>query len=249
MTIMKIYAIGWDVRGWQSEDQATAVAKFDLRSNDFSWLGISPLFRFQSGTKPSLKDLVVPACGTAGLNEILASDNCVVAIDAPLSLPKALITLANGYADDLVVPEREIDNPLAYRDCERWIKAKLGKKPLSASFDKLGNNASLAQSVALRLKAEGFTIVPQKGATMSKAVIEVYPGLLKVGNKTASPVRDELKRYIPKSLELGSDQYDAAICALVGLSYMGAGSAMAIGDTLPFDRNFDRSEGWIYTII
>ena len=110
---MKLYAIGWDVRGWQSREQATAVARFDFHNNDFAWLGVSPLFKFCPGTAPSLKDLVLPACGEEGLNEILASENCVVAIDAPLSLPKALVTLTNGYADGLLVPEKEIDNPLA----------------------------------------------------------------------------------------------------------------------------------------
>ena len=38
----------------------------------------------------------------------------------------------------------ELDNPLAYRETDRHIYRTFLKRPLSGSFDKLGNNATVA---------------------------------------------------------------------------------------------------------
>ena len=67
-----------------------------------------------------------------------------LAIDAPLAFPRAFHGLLQGKLATEQVPEDEMTNPYAYRDCERWLHEQYGKKPMSASFDKLGNNATLA---------------------------------------------------------------------------------------------------------
>ncbi|MCV5480433.1 hypothetical protein OFN48_34325, partial [Escherichia coli] len=78
------------------------------------------------------------------LMQIEACPQLALGIDAPLAFPRALRDLLNGQPHSCAVPEREIDNPYAYRDCERWLYQQYGKKPLSATFDRLGNNATLA---------------------------------------------------------------------------------------------------------
>jgi hypothetical protein len=49
----------------------------------------------------------------------------------------------------------EIENPLAYRETDRQIYRTFRKKPLSGSFDKLGNNATVAMVHTRRLSTAG----------------------------------------------------------------------------------------------
>lgn len=83
--------------------------------------------------------------------QVLACPRLALGIDAPLAFPRALGNLLAGRGVECAVPQREIDNPYAYRDCERWLHQQYGKKPLSATFDRLGNNATLALSMLPRL--------------------------------------------------------------------------------------------------
>ena len=44
-----LIAIGWDVRGWQNCNQATAVVRLEAGSREVEWLGISEPFRLNAG--------------------------------------------------------------------------------------------------------------------------------------------------------------------------------------------------------
>ena len=48
-------AIGWDVGGWQSRAQATAVARLAPGSRRVEWLGISAPFRLAEGSMLGFK--------------------------------------------------------------------------------------------------------------------------------------------------------------------------------------------------
>ena len=141
---MSAIGIGWDVRGWQGSAQAVAVVGWQAESNRLHWLGVSPLFRLSSRVAPDLAALLRPALqNELTLMQVEACPQLAFGIDAPLAFPRALRDLLNGQPHSCAAPEREIDNPYAYRDCERWLYQQYGKKPLSATFDRLGNNATL----------------------------------------------------------------------------------------------------------
>ena len=144
---MSAIGIGWDVRGWQGSAQAVAVVGWQARTQQLHWLGVSPLFRLSSRVAPDLDALLRPALqDEVALMQVLACPHLALGIDAPLAFPRALGELLAGRGPECAVPQREIDNPYAYRDCERWLHQQYGKKPLSATFDRLGNNATLALS-------------------------------------------------------------------------------------------------------
>jgi len=240
----EVIAIGWDVRGWRSRDQVVAVAA--VRNQKFEWLGISRPFQFGANTALDFDSLLIPAIGVEMTKDAKRGEQIIVAIDAPLAFPIALKQLLNGTSFPCTPPEREIDNKLAYRDCERWVANQFAKKPLSASFDKLGNNASLAICVALGLGSDGFSIVPQDCASHTKSVIEVYPGIMKRGSTRSDHAIEPIARHIPSNLNPGTDSYDAAICAILAAVHGGVGNILGLPDLVPPNDANDPKEGWIY---
>lgn len=144
---------------------------------------------------------------------------------------------------ECAVPQREIDNPYAYRDCERWLHQQYGKKPLSATFDRLGNNATLALSMLPRLG--DLLLVPRQQPHADRAVLEVYPALAKVAGK-ASPARAEIVASLPPDVVAGTDRYDAALCALMALQYAAGGAVVSLPDLVSAPSDFPLDEGWVY---
>lgn len=242
-----LVAIGWDVGGWLGKHQATAAARLATGSRTVEWLGISQPFPFEKGSVPGFTALAVPAVGADAVGALLSADRIVVAMDGPLAFPRAFRHIVSGNVEHYPVPEQEIENPLAYRDCERWVANEFGKKPLSAPFDKLGNNATLAISVASQMARERFKIVPQHGSHADRAVIEVYPAVVKTGPTKKDRAVSKLARHLPEGMNPGTDHYDAAICAVLGLVYHGAGDTLGLPDLVPFPPDGNPDEGWIFT--
>ena len=169
-----------------------------------------------------------------------------IGIDAPLAFPRAFCALLAGQGAAVPVPEREIDNPYAYRDCERWIHERYGKKPLSASFDRLGNNASLALVMVAALAP--LVRVPQQAPVAARALLEVYPALAKQGGKRAC-AEPGIHALLPETLQPGTDQYDAALCALMALQYAAGDKVKALPPLQAPPADFPRDEGWIYHFV
>lgn len=241
---MDAIGIGWDVRGWQGNAQAVAVVGWQARESRLHWLGISPLFRLSSRVAPDLDALLRPALqDEVALMQVLACPRLALGIDAPLAFPRALADLLAGRGSGSPVPQREIDNPYAYRDCERWLHQHYGKKPLSATFDRLGNNATLALSMLPRLG--DLQLVPKQARAAGRAVLEVYPALAKMGGK-ASAVRPELQPHLPASLIPGTDPYDAALCALMALQYAAEGVVTSLPALVDLPDEMAPDEGWVY---
>jgi hypothetical protein len=179
MEHMDAIGIGWDVRGWQGNAQAVAVVGWQAREQRLHWFGISPLFRLSSRVAPDLDALLRPALhDEMALLQVLACPQLALGIDAPLAFPRALADLLAGRATECAVPQREIDNPYAYRDCERWLIGNMARSR-SATFDRLGNNATLALAMLPRLA--DLQLVPKQQPQADRAVLEVYPALAKVG--------------------------------------------------------------------
>ena len=247
MTANPVIAIGWEVRGWRGSDQAVAILSFGAGSSAYQWLGISGGFRFEPGKPLGLHSLVgqVPGDPLAGWD--LADTRVIVGIDAPLAFPAPFVSLVksqgmSGYCP----PGREIDNVFAYRDCERWILEQHARKPLSATFDRLGNNATLAICLARGLGEAGFRIVPVEAGRVDHAVIEVYPAITKRGKKKSDRAVASVERHIPDHLTPGTDPYDAAICAILAAVYAGQGKVLDLPDLPGPQPGYDPAEGWIY---
>jgi hypothetical protein len=238
--------IGWDVRGWMSSNQAVAVLA--KNGQDLEWLGLADRFRLSSQNGLSLSSLLIPSLDDWTLSAISDRTEVIIAIDAPLGFSTEFRALLNGHGTLVEPPKSEIENPFAHRACEQWIYEEYGKKPLSASFDKLGNNASLAMSVSSALKRERFSVVPQDGTFTRKSIIEVYPALAKVGMKRRSGAIPPLATILPSELQPGTDIYDAAICALLGAVQMGWGQELGIPGLVQPLQGFDTAEGWIYSL-
>ena len=138
-----VLGIGWDVGGWIGRRQAVAVAEWN--NNSAQWRGTPMRFSIADlGERGSVDDLVRYAWPTAS-SAILQTHELVMAIDAPLGFPVAFSELLARRSTPSIDPGgAEIDNPLAYRETDRHIYRTFLKKPLSGSFDKLGNNATVA---------------------------------------------------------------------------------------------------------
>ena len=242
-TADRIVGIGWDVRGWRSSQQAVAVA--GIEQGHLQWLGLAPAFGFQTGEPVNFEALIEPALGPGAEQAVLRAPRVVVAIDSPLAFPRALRRLIAGEGEPRPTAS-EIDNPLAYRDCDRRVAEVYGKKPLSAAFDRLGNTASLAMTLCQALRKSGFSVIPQDKDGADRAVIEVYPGIHKIEARRASEAVSSIARWMPESAEVGSDLYDACICAILALVFAGAGSILGLPDLTSPDAAMPREEGWIF---
>lgn len=249
MNARPILGVGWDVGGWKGDKQGVAAVTHG--AGGVEWLGRPKSFRLSSLT---------PQCGVVDFirqgwpnaeDDVLSTHRIVIAIDAPLAFPEAFVKLLTGRAiPDVAAGGREIDNPLAYRATDRHILNTFQKKPLSASFDKLGNNATVAMVYVRRWAAQcGLPVLPfEPPHANGSAIIEVYPALTKVkGEKFCHP---PLQRLLPQSVMPGSDESDAAICALVALAFLLDGSSAGLPRLVGPDPHASdeelRSEGWIY---
>ena len=60
------------------------------------------------------------------------------------------------------------------------------------------------------------------------------------------PAIEPVHQLIPDDIVIGTDQYDAAICAIMAAVYAGSSSQLQLPNIVPFQQGFNRSEGWIY---
>ena len=240
---MKTIAIGWDVRGWRGTQQAVAVLK--INDGQLEW-NISDDFQFEPNVPLTLSSLLEPALGVDYQRYISDADKIIIGIDAPLAFSNEFIRLLNDDASEFIPTESQITNPLAFRRCEHWVKETYGKMPLSASFDKLGNGATLAISMAHSLKKEGFQLLPQDTLNSDRAIIEVYPGIHKVEPNRASMAIHPIHQHIPLDCLPGTDQYDAAICAITAAIHAGVGAQLDLPALAVYQSSFDPAEGWVY---
>jgi hypothetical protein len=79
-----------------------------------------------------------------------------------------------------------------------------------------------------------------------KMIIEAYPALVKNGKyrSALSPFRELLPDHVP----IGTDAYDAALCAVMALAYGAEGAFAPLPKLVgpPEHLNSIKTEGWIY---
>lgn len=248
-----VISIGWDVGGWRGTKQGVAVVSAS-RSSAPRWCGpartTTAAELLANGLDELLRDTALGPAAT-----VLREHRVVLAIDAPLGFPRAfrqLVASAWGANVDAIA-DAEIDDPFAYRECDRYIASKYGKRPLSASFDRLGNNATVAQALLARWRSElGLRVLPFDEHDPDRPVaIEVYPALSKEQPRTRarSASRPWADHFPSPPPSLGSDEYDACLCALLGLAFDPLGIELGLPrlvDPPTALQSSARNEGWIF---
>ncbi|ALC90309.1 hypothetical protein AM500_11320 [Bacillus sp. FJAT-18017] len=241
MKYSRVIGIGWDVGGWLGNNHGVAACVWEEGMGSVEWIG-SP----SSIALPEDRLLRIPELVKAISKEyaLIEDDETmiVIGVDAPLSFPSAFAQLLGGADVDIRKPAREIDNIFAYRDTDRHIHAVFGKKPLSATFDRIGNNATVAMAHIKMWEKEGdFVTYPfhPSNAENNKVILEVYPALVK--ERKSTEAFPGIKQLLPTGLVPGTDAYDAAICALYAIAFGSSGTPLPalVGPNGTCD-------GWIY---
>ncbi len=243
-----VLGIGWDVGGWMGKKQAVAALQWDGHGR--TWCGTPRTFDVPELYERASSTIALLRVAWPDLpKNVLERFRVVIAIDAPLGFPVSFRKLVTGESPTWKCPDYEIQNRFAYRETERHVYDIFHKKPLSATFDKLGNNATVALTHARRWRdEESFTMLPfADGASNRKVIIEVYPALVKLGD--TEWVKSRFGKLLPSDLKSESDERDAAICALMAVAFAAEGKNAEFPPMIgPPTKEIDvyREEGWIY---
>lgn len=212
-----VIGIGWDVGGWQGSNHGWAACRW-TSDNTVEWMGDPTTLRIPDGGRLELDDVIqrLTGCSLSSLQ----SERLVIAVDAPLSFPRAFKELLGGKSFDFVRPPREIDSRLAYRDTDRHVHAENGRKPLSAAFDRLGTNSTVAM-VHIHHWKQQWQFSVARGASSGHGrwdIIEVYPALAKY-KRDSNAALPGIAHLLPAEGQLNQDSFDAAICALHAVQF------------------------------
>lgn len=224
---------------------AFAVVSWNGTMGKLNWLMKPARLAIPSDDEFSLE--YVLTFGNLDTGQILSS-NLVIGVDAPLGFPSEYSSLVAGAIGPDRRPNREIDSSLGYRATERWVFDTFGKKPLSAPFDRLGNNATLAIATIRRWKRQyGFAVLPFDDDNGHRVIIEVYPKLLE--QKVFNGIRDSVCSNIPAGIQPNTDEYDACLAALNAIALRTAEGGVPLPRLVgPTDEHIPaaKSEGWIF---
>jgi len=234
-----LIGLGWDVGGWQGNNQRFAVAVWDCTNIEWPTKPFSTKLS-ELGNDPAALDKLWPRL--IG-RQIQPTDTVVIGIDAPLGWPVAFKDLPCGPAQFPGLPNRQIKNRFAYRETERYIHRHYNKIALSAPFDKLGNNATVAVAYAQEWVRQGYHLLPQQGQVLTRrTIIEVYPALEKSRNPIGNDIVKNALVHVPPA------PYDAEICALLALSMADQESKTGLPRLVSpvGDATVLQQEGWIY---
>lgn len=222
-------AIGWDVGGWNCDKNGTSRDAVVILSASGELIG-TPWrgnLRETLNRAGNTDDFIARLMRLCSL-EASVPRRVVLAIDAPLGLPAALIALHHGTAAQ-TLPHTSQKNPYLFRMTERRL-ADEGVSPLSAIKDMIGSQTSKAMHVVRRFAPE--VVSPGVwGDGLGLEVIETYPAL----------VRHRRGQAKPEGKAKDIDIADAHVCAEVAHIFATCPDSM---DPPPGD--IDLSEGWIW---
>jgi hypothetical protein len=226
-------SIGWDVGGWNCDKNRfsrDALVTLDLERRIVGkpWRG-SLRQSINAADKPS--EFLSSLLGLCGVEPTNIDRTIVLAVDAPLGFPQALMSLLTHG-----VPAGAIDqsstNPYLYRHTEQRLFLE-GISPLSTVKDMIGSQSTKAIHAVVKFAPISLsTGVWSDGKSFR--VIETYPAAC---HHRLGPVW--FKKLVTGSGAL--DIADAHICALVAHRFLTA------PDTLePPTTQAPSSEGWIW---
>jgi hypothetical protein len=259
----EVLYIGWDVGGWEGTRDGLAALRWSRGE------------RLECCAETRCVRLSAELTHEFGVGDLLTicgvkqpHDRVVIGIDAPLGWPAGFARLVRAGLrnDEPYLPDDggEIENRLAYRFTDRVVHGRCGKKPLSASFDRLGNNATKAVTLCQLLRRNsGAVIVPQREDDgLAVAICEAYPALWKTGRRKGADLLPAAARAL-MGLHMpppGSDEADAVLCALTAACYDNQPRRLglrlpelwlpedefAMADAEPGGAQLIRQEGWVY---
>lgn len=237
-----IFALGWDVGGWMGSSNSFVLIEANKNENKMRWYFSKKNYQLKKDSLFEL-DEIINDLAQRTLSEI---NTLIIGIDAPLSFPLQFDNFLNQEGMYIKKPTKEIFNPLAYRATDRYIYNKYGKKPLSATFDRLGNNTTVAMS-HFRYWKQKYSINLKFTHPISDKIniIETYPALCKP-SKFAKAFK-KLNNLIPVKIKEGTDRYDAALCALMAVQFGSENNFTKLPSLVfPPKEEIYRKEGWIY---
>lgn len=233
---------GWDVGGWNCEK--------NRRSRD-AFVVLDALGRVIGRHKRGNFAVSIQnaSCAAEWVQDIFLGSNCaeslsdgshlLLAIDAPLGFPEALVKLAAGDCIANPLGEHGL-NPYLFRYTEQRLYAMEVAKPLSAVKDMLGSQASKAMHMIARFKLDQVSkgVWQNLSGSPKLTVIETYPGAIAAGKFTSA-----LRAGISEGELEGwhQDDIDALHCALVARLF--ATERARFCDP---PSEAPRSEGWIW---
>lgn len=234
--------IGWDVGGMHGNNNALCIVRIN-NSN-----GLQMEF-------PTLKSKNTPegwAQEIAGIILSVSDRLTYLAVDAPLSFPKQFREFL--MVDPLDTPLTIgglMNNPLAFRECERYLFSVTKKRLLSASFDQLSNLTLLVLRVfqLTRQSDISFNRLPYDTTRATDGInaFETYPALLnpKRVNKPLDEWYGQFLEFLKKhSIQTKNEhQFDAQLCALFAVWATRNQHVFDIPND--FSGNL-KEEGWIH---
>jgi len=226
-------AIGWDVGGWNCDKNGKSRdALVILDANGLlrgkPWRGN---LRALLNEAVSAGDFVRGMLDRCKVPRKPEHDEVVIAIDAPLAFPAALLSLLAGHGHQPQI-ENSAANPYLYRFTERRL-AQPTTTPLSVVKDMIGSQSSKAIHAVRR-----FAPIQHKIGVWSDGdglrMIETYPAAFRRRFSNGQvPIVDGVTGH--------DDIHDASLCAWVASLFMRSPNELeGPTDDAPSD------EGWIW---
>lgn len=236
----KTIGIGWDVGGWYGDKNAITITELEGENS----LKISHLNGLNSFNIIQHLDKIIQE------NQ---DTKIILGIDSPLGFPNAFTKLISepGFDHSTIMKLLDGDqsyrsSPLAFRTTEMVIKQVFDKNALSASFDNLTNNTTLAISVIRFLQREyGFKCIPfdSHNSDTKSIIVEVYPAI------TPASYTEKFIKNFDESNYSSKDQADSVICSILALGYdKGYLQSPEEFKDEELDQEVIKKEGWIYFV-
>lgn len=235
MSEQATYFVGWDVGGWNCDNNRNSRDAICVL-HDPSQVAI--IGRVRRGNirdyinrHTTIQGLVNEFCGTS----IGDHDEVYLAIDTPLGFSNALRNLLSSRSIVEEVPQSYNENPYLYRQTEDWL-FKRGFSPLSSIKDMIGSQSTKGIHLLAQIGAKTGPDRVGIWDNETTTAIEVYPTTCKSSTLMAS-LRAKLKLDELRH----DDHFDAVYCALT--AYLFATNKDQLVGPL---EDIDFEEGWIW---
>lgn len=246
---MAKYYIGWDVGGWNCQNNARsrdALVILDQRRHlvGTPWRGnLRETINTATDTSDWINRLF-QLCNSQNWSNDPSKVKVLIAIDAALGFSNPFVNLLQGVS--AAGPESSETNPYLFRQTEQFL-FKHGLKPLSAIKDMIGSQATKAIHVLSRFAGHRSSCGVWTGADVLTA-IEAYPSA-----SASSQTIGELMAQYAMHETTGTpkpnygpefdhqDKVDALVCALTAWLFENRPETIAQPES-----SIPESEGWIF---